>query len=239
MTRRTRLAALVLPALLLAFGPLPAQHIPSPFTSLPEKQGVSVYGGYLFTDPSVAVSKTERAEFGPRSAPLVGLDYSIRLSNALSFRTGAAFSPSQRRIYRAGVTSDTNTVSPVFSGNLADVPLLVADAGMRLNITGSRAYHGMAPWAAAGAGVVTWLKKTSAAEANVPSDERFNFGPSFALTLKIGNDWYPTRRLSVGVHATDYLWKVRVPQGFRLDTTVGTSEWTNNYGLSAGATVHF
>jgi hypothetical protein len=239
MTRRTRLAALVLPALLLASGPLRAQHIPSPFTSLPERQGLSAWGGYLLTDPSVAVSKTERAEFGPRSAALLGVDYSVRLSNALSFRAGAAFSPSQRRVYRAGVTSDSNTVSPVFSGTMASVPLLVTDAGLKLSLTGARTYRGIAPWVAAGAGMVTWLKKNSAAEADVPSSERFTFGPSFALTLRAGNDWYPTRRLSVGVHATDYLWKVKIPRGFRLDTTAGTSEWTNNYGLSAGAAVHF
>jgi hypothetical protein len=239
MTRRTRFAALVLPALLLAAAPLRAQHIPSPFTNLDQRQGVTFYGGYLLTDPSVAVSKDERADFGPRSAALVGADYSIRVSNALSFRSGLAFSPAQRRIYRAGITSDTNTVSPVFSGQMADVPLLVVDAGLKLNITGARAYRGMVPYVGAGAGVVTWLKKASAAEVDVPSAERFNFGPAFALTLKAGNDWFVGRRFSVGVHATDYLWKVRVPRGFRLDTTVGSSEWTNNYGLTAGAAVHF
>ena len=239
MTRRTRLAALFLPALLLAAGPLRAQHIPSPFTDLPARQAVRVYGGYLLTDPSVAVSKTERADFGPRSAPLIGADYSVRLSNAVSFRAGTAFSPAKRRIYRAGVTSDTNTVSPIFSGQTASVPLLVTDAGLRLNITGARAWRGMAPYVGAGAGFVTWLKKASAAETDIPGAERFNFGPAFALTLQAGNDWYVGRRLSVGVHATDYLWKLRVPRGFRLDTTVGTSEWTNNYGLSAGAAVHF
>ncbi|MDB4949984.1 MAG: hypothetical protein JWM27_2633 [Gemmatimonadetes bacterium] len=238
MKRATRIAALILPALLLAAGALRAQHIPSPYTFLPQKQGLGLYAGYLLTDPTVSVDSVQTADFGPQSAPLIGLDYNLRVSSALVLRAGVAVSPSERKVYRAGVTSDSNTVSPVYSGSKASMPLAIVDVGMRLNLTGSRTYRGLAPWVAAGGGVVSWLKKTSPLEADVPAAERFTFGPAFALSLQAGTDWYPTPRLSLGVHAADYLWKLKVPRGF-VGGVTKSSEWTNNLGVTAGAAIHF
>jgi hypothetical protein len=239
MTRLLRAAALLLPAMLAGAGTLAAQTVPSPYQYLTKKQSVEITAGYLFTDPTVHVNDTLTAAFGPQSAPLVSMAYSLRVSEAVSLRAEVGYAPSKRSVYRADVTSDTTTVSPVRTSTKVDIPLYVADAGLRLNLTGARTWHGMAPWAGAGAGLVGWIKGTSADEASVPVTERFQFGPAFALALRAGNDWYPTQRLSVGVHASDYLWKVKVPRGFQSGSKAVTSEWTHNFGVTAGAAVHF
>jgi len=239
MTRSPRAAALLLPLLLAFAGGLAAQQVPSPFRYVEKKQSVDVFAGYLFTDPTVHTTDTLSAGFGPRSAPLVGAAYTMRVSTAVSLRAEAAFSPSKRYVYQADVTTDTSAVSPVRSNTQVDVPIGIADIGVRLNITGDRTWHSHAPWVMAGAGVVGWLKGTSEEEALIPATERFRFGPTFALSLQAGNDWYPSQRISVGVHAADYLWKLKVPTGFQFGSKAVSSEWTHNFGVTAGAAFHF
>jgi hypothetical protein len=239
MTRISRLSAMLLPALLLGAAALPAQQVPSPYDYLTSKQGLEVWAGRLFTDPTVHINDTVTATFGPQSALLVGAGYTLRVSDAISLQLNAGYSPSKRHVYRADVTTDSTTVSPVRTTTTVDIPLVVGDLGVRLNLTGARTYHRMAPWVAGGAGVVSWLKANGSGESDVPATERFRFGPSFALALRAGNDWYPSRRVSVGVHAADYLWKVKVPKGFQFGAKAVTSEWTHNFGVTAAVAVHF
>jgi hypothetical protein len=238
--RRTRIALLALPALLLGARALQAQQITSPYRYLERKQGLTGFAGYLFTDPKVTISKGVSAEFGPRSAPLFGARYNISLSNALALDFTAAYSPSERKLYRADVTTDPTHVSPVATGTTARMPLLIADAGVRINLTGQRSWHELAPYAAATGGLVTWLKKNGTAENSIPTTERFDFGPGFALGAKVGTDFYATPRLSLNVELSDRLWKVKIPTGFQTGgTTAKDHEWNSNYGATVGAAIHF
>lgn len=237
---RTRLALLALPALLLGAGELRAQQIPSPFRWIEPTQGLGVYAGYLWTNPTVNINEDEKAELGPQSAPIFGIRYHGRLTGPLDAQVSVGFSPSERKIIRAAVSLDSARANPTDTGLTASMPLLTADAGFRLNLTGPRTYHSLQPYVGASGGVVTWLKKTSSAEsAAVTSDQRFDFGPSLAVGLRAGTDWYATRRISVNVEASDRLWKLAVPRGFRVGENPVDSEWKNNYAVTVGGSYHF
>ena len=239
--RPNRLALLLLlSALLAGAGDLGAQQqIPSPYRWVDRTQGLGAFAGYLFTNPTLNINPREEAEFGPQAAPIAGLQYRGRLTGPLDGVVSVGFSPSERKIIVSDVQADSAQVNPTETGGMADTPLLLAEAGLRLNLTGPRTWRGLQPYAIATGGVVTWLKGTSDAEDDVTENERFDFGPSIAVGLRLGTEWYPTRRVSVNVEVSDRLWQLDVPQGFRLGADAVESEWKNNYGVSVGASYHF
>jgi opacity protein-like surface antigen len=237
--RRTGIAPLVLAALLLSAGAARAQQVPSPFRWLTNTQGVGVFAGYLFTTPTLTLNAEEEAEFGPQSAPVVGVLYGGRLTGPLDGQVSVAFAPSERRLFTTAFNADSTLANPTETGETVSMPLLMADVGVRLNLTGRRTYRGLQPYVAAMGGVVATRDQDFDEEAEIEADDRFEFGPSFALTLRAGTDWYPTERISVSVELSDRLWQLETPPGFQVRRNAIGSEWKNNYGITIGGAYHF
>ncbi|MBA2243608.1 MAG: hypothetical protein M3483_08465 [Gemmatimonadota bacterium] len=226
------LAALGAAFFLLGTSALEAQRITSPYRYIEERQSLSVFAGYLLTqslDP----------DLGPQAAPVVGARYNLRLGGPIAGEGALAFIPSERTIFAArGVDpSDPTRTIPIGVGT-ASMPLLLAEAGIRLNITGPRTWNGLAPYALAVGGVVANLRGRTAAEEDVPEDELFSFGPGFAVGMGGGTDWYLSRRFSLRAEVRDQIWRLTIPQGL-TEEGVRDSRWTNNLGLSLGAAYHF
>lgn len=221
-----RLAAAALAAALTApAGALTAQSIPSPYRYLEEGQAVTLYGGYLDTD-------TGERDLGPQSAPLVGARYNIRFAGPVSGELGASFLPSRRSVRVRSATGDS-TLSTLGE---VDAPLILAEAGLRFQVTGPRSWRGLAPFVSATGGLISDLAGTSSLEEEVPEDQRVDFGPAFAVGLSAGTDWYLTRRLSVQVAGRGYLWRFGTPTGF---TGREENDWLRGLGGTAGVAFHF
>lgn len=237
--RRSRTAALLLPVLALAAtaGRADAQQIPSPYRYVETTQGIQLFGGWLLTDPEVGIREDVSAAFGPQDAPILGARYLIRLSGPLDGEVGVGFSPSERRLFTRSPAGDS--LSPVDTGETADAPLLLAEAGLRFDLTGGRTWRGLQPYLGATGGLVAELGSRDAAEDDLSETERVDFGPGLALGLKLGADWNPSDRWTAFAEVSDRLWKVEIPPAFLSEEADDDSEWTNNVGLVAGLSLRF
>lgn len=234
---------IVLPALLALAAawaaPVEAQTIPSPYRFIEKGQAVEPWVGYLFTDPTVALNADSVGEFGPQSAPIIGARYRGRLTGPLTGEVIVGFSPSERKVIDPVFNDDSTVVRARPTGETASLPLLVVEAGMRLQLTGARTWRGFAPYVGGSGGVVTWLKGHTSAELNQFENEQFDFGPGFALGLRAGTDWFVSPRVAVNAEVSDRLWKLSTPLAYRIGNDPVESEWTHNLGVSVGAAVHF
>lgn len=235
--RRTLTATLALAALLGSASGAGAQSIPSPFEYLETRHSVGFFGGYLLADPGIGVNG-EVVELGPQSAPTAGVRYQIRFGGPLSGEVAAAFSPTTRKVYGPSRQPDPSKQVPVEAGE-ADVALLLGEAGLVFHLTGDRTWHRLAPFVAGTGGVAADLAGGGAADKALLATERFEFGPSFAVGIGLGTDWYPTRRLSIRAEVRDRLWKIELPEGLRPTGEREVSEWTHNAAFTLGGAIHF
>lgn len=226
-------------ALLLPGSFLEAQQIPSPFRYIEETQSAGFFAGYLWTNPAEEPTGDGGIvmELGPRSAPIFGARYNIRFGGPFTGEASLGFIPSERTVYARDTTAATQ-VPPVEEVGTTGMAILLAEAGVRFHLTGPRTWNGLAPFVVGTGGLVGDLSRTPAAEAGVPPEERFRFGPGFAVALGMGTDWFPTRRLSVRAEARNQLWRVTAPAGLRPEPRENT-QWTHNIGVSLGAALHF
>lgn len=235
--RRTLIAALALGALFGVGSALRAQTIPSPIRYVDPKQSFGISGGYLFTSPALEIND-ETIEFGPQSAPLVTARYQIRFGGPLSGEARVGFSPTRRKVYAPTTEPDPELFVPEEVGE-EDAALLLGEAGLVFHLTGPRTWNGLAPFLLGTGGLALDLAGGSDLEEDIPENARFEFGPSFALGLGAGTDWFPTRRLSVRLEAMDHLWKIEAPTQIEALADANLSEWKHNFSLSLGAAFHF
>ena len=224
----TVLAMLVAAVLASVWTPsLFAQQIASPYSYVEDSQYGGVFAGYLWTGGL-------EPDLGPQPAPVAGALYGIRFSGPLSGEAALGLIPSERTVFR-NAAAPQDSVNPV-AVESTDMLLLFAEGALRLNITGPRTWNGLMPFLLAGGGLVADLSGDSGAE--IEDAERFDFGPALAVSVGAGTEWFVSERLSLRLEVRDRLWRLTVPAGL----TEGVDEdarWTNNLGLSVGASLHF
>jgi hypothetical protein len=212
---------LVTPASLMAqVGHLPEE---SPFRDTPYRQELTTYSGwYSGAEGSAGV--------GPQAGPIVGLRYEIRIGGPAFFSVHAGHAFSQRDVI--------DPLNPPATRNRGtkDVSLLLLDAGITLNLTGQKSWHGLIPFARFGAGVA----------ANVASrtdPANFAIGTPFAIVLGTGVRWAPGGRWQWRLDVGDHLFWLTypatytgIPQGGGAAVLVGkNSEWRHNGLFTLGA----
>src|SRR4051794_14267336 len=113
----------------------------SPFRDLEYHQELTFFGGYFSaaTDPAGAA---------PKSAPMEGIRYEVTVGG-----------PAQIYARLARVSSERNVIdpsSPAATRHLGSQswPVYLMDAGLSLNLTGQRSFHGIVPVVALGGGLV-------------------------------------------------------------------------------------
>ena len=200
-------------------------HLPqdSPFRDAPYRQEITTYSGwYNGAEGSAGV--------GPQAGPIVGLRYEIRIGGPAYFSVhgGHAFS-------KRDVIDPLNPPATRHRGE-KDVSLLLLDAGITLNLTGQKSWHGIVPFTRFGVGVA----------ANVGSRAdpgNFEIGTPFALVAGTGVRWAMAGRWQLRFDVSDHLFRLTYPSTYSLTPTGGgapvladrNSEWRHNGVFTLGA----
>ena len=240
MTRITRTALLLVSALLTGAGTAAAQTINSPFQRIETTQSIHVFGGYLVSERDVDLTDSTSADFGFAPAPVIGLRYQIRASGPLSVEAAVGFSPSSRRLFAPNFLNDSTRVEAEDLEVEVPASLVTTDLGLRFHFTGPRTWNGLAPFVMGMGGLAADVSgdHDEEKEAALEDNQRFRFGPSFAVGAGLGTDWFPTRNISLRLELQGRLWRMETPEGFTV-TRAERSEWNRVGGLTVGGAIHF
>ena len=214
-----------MPVLLSA--PLFAQPVSSPYRFIETRISVGIFAGVIQTSAG-------KVDAGPQSAAIYGARVNRRLTGPLSLEVGLGFSSTDRNIY---VPATAGSGDPPVAAGERPATLILGDAGVRFHVTGPRSWRGLAPYAALTGGFVESISDLTLAEAEVPLDQRFDFGPGFAAGIGFGSDFFLTERLSVRGEVRDYLWRLTYPESFT--GAEEEKEWRHNLAFTLGGTFHF
>ncbi|MDP3775627.1 MAG: hypothetical protein Q8Q85_15305 [Gemmatimonadales bacterium] len=199
----------------------------SPFHDLTTTQGLTVSFGRF------AGARTA-AGVGARPGTYVGLRFDTRLSGPADFWASVARVASSRRV----VNPDTvvTVTGPV------DMPLIAADLGLALNLTGAKTWHRLAPYVGLGIGVLS-PTKTVTDPGGYQAATNFSFVPTIGTRVFVG------RALAIRIDARDYYFRYEWPLSYYgsvdgvfppvFDPSTPARQWTHNFALSVGLTYTF
>jgi hypothetical protein len=214
--------------LLLVPAMLAGQTIPSPYTFIETRHAPGLIVAKLITDPG-------SLDLGPQSALKIGGRYNYRFTGPLSGEVGLSFVPTRRNIYLR--PSPEPEVELVALGE-TDMLLTIAEAGLRFDLPGARVWRGFMPYAVLTGGAAINLSGSDPVEEAIPAEQRFAFGPSFALGGALGTDFFLTERFSLRGEVRDHVWRITHPVGI-TGTGVRENEWLQNFALTLGGAFHF
>jgi len=237
LTKRIALPALAL--LALAARPAAAQGIQSNIRYVEQAQGLEAFGGWVFADPKLTLDDSTVVEIGPRPAPIFGLRYQLRANGPISVLASLGYIPSTRKVFLAEANSDSSAIRVIDTGREANVGILLFETGLLFHLTGPRTWRGLAPFVGINGGVARQIAGSDPADSLVAAPERYDFGPSFAVSANAGTDVFLTRTLSVRAELNGRLWRESAPAGFRSRSQAKLSEWNNASSARIGAVIHF
>ncbi len=217
-------------AFLAMAGPVAAQDVDvgyspprSPFRDLEYHQEVTFFGGYYVAakDPAGAL---------PKSAPMEGIRYEATVGG-----------PAQIVVRLARVNSERNIIDPTGAAATRVTccqswPLYLVDAGISLNLTGQRSFHGVVPVIYTGVGLAGDLDRKAKVDP-------FNIGTTFAFSLAGGLRIVPGGRFQVRADVGTYVFQVKYPTGYYvagsdktavLPANQGKSFWKRNGAFTLG-----
>jgi len=197
----------------------------SPFRDLRRGMGAQLQLGFL---------TGERGDVGVghSSGMTFGLRYQAALGGPTLFTAGVAYAQTDRFIVDPLKDSLTRK-----SGPFPD-DMLLADVGLQFLLTGSKTWHGIAPYIGASLGLAV-------SEGFPAADSSgYRFGTKFTVAPGAGVRWFPTRRLSVAADLRAIFWKLRYPSSFKVPNAIDSSrvlsvtapetDWTTHPWLSIG-----
>lgn len=220
-------AEFVCTAILLLATPAAAQvgypPAESPYRDLEYGQELSLVAGYFS-------AAKDPAGVAPRSAPMLGARYEVRVGG-----------PAMLTVRAARVFSERNVIRPDTTAAFRDLgvrswPLYLADVGITLNLTGQKSYQHFVPVTTFGVGVASDFRS--------PDAGGFTVGTSFAFSFGAGVRWVPGGRYQVRADITDHLYQIKYPPlYYRMasDTTQvlknsqARSVWKHNAAITVGA----
>lgn len=168
----------------------------SPYRDVTLKPTLSPYFGYLMADRG-------RARVGVSNALTFGVRYELPTGRSLLFQFGTAYLRGDRFVAdpRADSTSPQRLTGPF------NAAVLLADIGVQLRLTGTKSWHGMAPYAGVGLGMLF--------DADSPTDSSgYKFGTKLTLSGTTGMRLYPSRRITINAEARAQLWRLKYPLSF-------------------------
>lgn len=205
-------------------------HLPprSPYVDLEYRQEATIFAGYFNAG-------TDRVGVAPKSGPMVGLRYDLRLGGPASLTTKVAYISSERTIIDPRRPEGDRTVDE------SSWPLYVADVGISVNLTGQRSFRRLVPFVNGAVGIATDLKGGADVGA-------WRFGTPFALSLGGGIKWVPAGNLQARVDVATQLYQIKYPNSYYVEAADGTSvlqlrdpksDWTSNIGIALGVSYLF
>lgn len=213
--------ALASPAAAQDVGHPPAE---SPYRDVPWRHELTAFTGYLS-------ASEDPAGVGPRSGPMAGVRYDVRIGGPAYFYTRVGAVSSERRVLDPRAAADARDLGTSTLG------LLLADAGLSLSLTGQKTWNRLAPVVSGGIGIATDFDDTDAGG--------FRLGTPFALSFGAGVRWIPSGRFQVRVDVTDHLFQLRYPATYYqsssptvppvLPATQPDNVWRHHAALTIGA----
>jgi hypothetical protein len=231
MRVRIALGSLTAAGLILSVAPrLHAQVVPSPFRFVETRQEAGLFFG------TSSLSRG-RFGFGPSDALNVGGRWGIRLSGPLGFEAAAGLISGSRDVINPARPEGERKVGK------ADAQIGTLDGRLRLQVTGDRTWHRLAPFFVAGGGIAFDLSSAAPDDQRLEEQDRFDFGTSFFGTLGTGANLFLSDRLTLRADGIFSLWKLSTPPGFsdpeRGFEAVEESEWVSGLHLSLTAAIRF
>jgi hypothetical protein len=204
-------------------------HLPqtSPYRDVETRQEFTFFGGHYSAGGDVL-------NITPQGGPMFGVRYEVHVG-------GPAFLMARW----SHVNSERNAIDPTKTGAAAqlgkkNVSLNLFDVNLALNLTGQKSFHHIVPVINLGAGIAN-------CSCNVEPDP-YAFGTPFAFSFGGGLRYVPGGRFQVRVDWNDYLYQLKYPAEYYINTT-GTgasapsdqarSFWKNNGALTVGASLLF
>lgn len=213
-----------------------AQSIASPYRFIETQQEVSVFAGALSAE-------TGPLGMGPSPPSIFGGRWGIRVSGPFVFEVEGAYLPATRSVVDTARVDPEGGDSSFVTLGEADANLLLGQVALRFDLVGPRTWHGLTPFVRVGGGLAVDLSGSHEdLEGQLPADARYDFGTTFAGELAGGVEYYLSPGLGVRVDARTLLWKLEVPDRFRLleqARGVTSASWEQQYVFTAGLSVHF
>lgn len=170
----------------------------SPYHDVGRGAGPSAFVGYLGGDRG-------KAGVGPSDALTFGARYDLPLGRAVLLQFGASYLQGDRFI----VDPAAHDTAPARRTGPAETSLLLTDVGLQLRLSGGKAWHGLAPYIGAGAGL--------AFDVQSPGDSTgsgYRFGTKVAFSGVAGTRWHLGRRVTVQADVRALMWRLRYPSSF-------------------------
>jgi hypothetical protein len=227
--RRCGTARVAVAAMALASAPAAAQigypPTESPYRDLEFRQEATFFAGWF-------AAQKDPAGVAPRSAPIAGVRYDVRIGGPAQFTGRLATAFSERTIVDPTQPAATRVVG------VESWPLYIADANITVNLTGQKSWRHLVPVLNAGIGIASDLKGgTDIGE--------YKFGTSFAFNFGGGVRWVPGGNFQVRADFADYVYQIQYPSTYYdeetpvLDDDQAASVWRHNLALTLGASYQF
>jgi len=200
----------------------------SPYRDIINPQNFVVFAGRF-------AGNSGRAGVGALPGSTYGARLDIRLSSPVDLWATIGQVSSRRRVLSAPSTAD----SVRFLGD-EKLTLVTADLALALNVTGPKTWHGLAPYAAIGLGVMAPTR-------SVTDSGGFHVGLNFEIVPTAGTRWFVSRNIALHVELRDYYFRYQYPLAYFslpyagpparasvLPTSGASTQWTHNLTLWAG-----
>jgi hypothetical protein len=184
----------------------------SPYRDLEYHHEMTLFGGYF--KPSA-----DPAGVAPRSGGMAGIRYEVVVGGPAQLVVRVAEAFSERNVI--------NPTEPEASRNLGvrSWPVYLADAGLSLNLTGQRSFHGIVPVIYTGLGIATDGGKKV-------DEDPYRLGTTFAISLAGGLRFVPGGRFQVRADAGMYLYQIKYPTQYYVLASDNTSVLPNTQAKS-------
>lgn len=207
-----------------------AQSIDSPYRFIETGQSLGVYAGYGFTS-------TGALDLGPRSAPIFGPRFTIRVSGPFSVDASAGWMVTKRTVWDT-IPADTS----LRAIGEADMEILSVTTAMRFDLTGPRTWHRLQPFVLLGGGLAFDLAGDAEVEQTMPENVKFDFGTRFTGVAGGGVEVHVSQRITAALDARAQLWKLNTPEPFLFGEPGlyrPPDEWTQTFLLSGSIQYRF
>lgn len=227
MLRPTVLALLLLTAPLTS-APAQVGYPPerSPYRDLEFKQEFSLITGWY-------AAGRDPVGIAPRSGPIFGARYEVRVGGPAQFTVRLAKVLSDRRI-----VDPTRPQATRFLGT-ESWPLYLGDLSLTLNLTGQKSRRRLVPVLNSGIGLIGDFHGADVGG--------FRIGSQFAFSFGAGVRWVPGGKWQVRADLADYLYQITYPGSYALPASDSTSvlggrsasAWKHNAALTIGGSYLF
>ena len=154
---------------------------------------------------------------GPRDGSTYGARIDFRGRNALQISLGGWVANTQRFVVDA-----YDSVAKRISGPV-DQHLIAGEATFQFNLTGGKSWHGLAPYAAVGLGLVHGAKSPRRTRRDSASARESSSHRAWGARLMVNN------RIFLRVEARSFFWSLKYPPSYSFEPIQepGTAEHPN------------